>query len=101
MFEEDLPEGWFFNNFGVIQKTQGRVYCYINRMIGFYTLQLYGRGNVFMCDLEIRSEDLQEMFDQAEKWLEQYKDGDMKKVHSDYYSPHNPQGYWFLEYQPD
>ncbi len=99
MYDWDLPEGWFYNNFGVLQKTKGRVYCYIARYSGFFCLQLYERKNVGICDLEIRSENLEEMFKQADEWLEQYKDGDMKKVHADYYSPHNPKGYWMLEYK--
>lgn len=99
ILDEQLPEGWFYNNFGVIQKTKGRVYCYISRYIGFFTLQLYERKNIGFCDLEIRNEDLQVLFDQAEKWLEEYKDGDMKKVHADYYCPTNPKGYWALEYK--
>lgn len=99
LFKEDLPEGWFYNNFHVLQKTKGRVYCYIQAYIGFYCLQLYERKNVGICDLEIRSTDLQEMMEQADKWLERYKDGDMQQIHADWWSPKNPKGYWALEYK--
>ena len=97
--KDDLPDGWKYNNFGVIQKTKGRVYCYIGRQIGFYNLQLYKRKNVSYCDLEIRDTDIKVLFDQAEKWFEQYSDGDLEKIHSDWWSPHNPAGYWAVEYK--
>ena len=97
--DSELPEGWFYNNFDVIQKTHGRVYCYIQAYFGFYCLQLYVRGNVSICDLEFRDENLDLLFTKADEWLTTYEDGNLKNIYADWWSPKNPKGYWNTVYK--
>ncbi|WP_341323337.1 hypothetical protein NSQ62_07655 [Solibacillus sp. FSL H8-0523] len=96
----EIP-GWHYaEKWMYYQKTNGRVVCYISqRLFDGYILQLYKRGEMFICDIEYRSHDLHELLTLADEWLETYKDGNLEAIHSHYYSPHNPQGYWEIEYK--
>jgi hypothetical protein len=88
-------EGWFWSdNFRHWQKRQGRVYCYVTPMLFHYQVQLYLTGTAFMCDCEARSNDLKELFDLGESWLEAYEDGDKSRMDQDTYSINNPEGVW-------
>lgn len=89
------PAGWHYNKkFNLYQRVNGRVYAYIQNFIGFYNLQFYTRGNMSFCDIEARSHDFDKLLQQAETWLEEYKDGDISRIHANPYSPSNDNGYW-------
>jgi hypothetical protein len=86
MYNHLLEEnGWFENNFNVHQKVNNNVYCYIQRMFGFYTLQLYMRGDTGYCTLEARSENLQKLIALGESWLETYQNSDREQLQQDPY----------------
>jgi hypothetical protein len=79
-------EDWFFNTFYVYQKVNQDVYCYVSRMIGFYTVQMYERSTTGLCTLEARSEsNMEGLFQLGEKWLEKYETWDMNEICKDPY----------------
>lgn len=94
-------EGWFYSpEFNHAQKVNDGVYCYVSHLIFGYNVQLYIRGNVFMCELEARVDGqtvkgLHTLFQLAEDWLHQYKNGCLDEIRKDIYSVHNPDGVWF------
>ena len=73
-------EDWFYTStFGVYQKVNKDVYCYVSRYIGFYTVQLYKRGTAYLCTLEARSkDDVEGLFELGEKWLNEHEKWDDK-----------------------
>lgn len=83
-------KGWFFNSFGVYQKVNKKVYVYVNRMMGFYVLQLYQRSTTGLCMLEARSHDITVLFELGEQWLQKYHDFCMEKIKKDPYYIGNP-----------
>ncbi|MGA4519247.1 hypothetical protein ACPA0F_18475 [Solibacillus silvestris] len=94
-----IPEWHYAEKWGYYQKTNGRVVCYIQRkLMTGYIMQLYKRGQMGICDIEYRSEDLNELLQLADEWLLQYQDGNLEEIHQHYYSPHNNAGYWVVEY---
>lgn len=88
-------DGWFFSKtFNYYQKTNGRAVSYVQRYKGFYCLQVYERGHLGICDIEYRTEDFQEAINKGLEFLETYKDRTKEDMAKDYWSPHNPSGYW-------
>jgi len=60
---------------------------------------MYQRGNVSMCELEVRTSNtgapgLEKMKEIAEQWLTQYADGDVDRYSKDKYNIANPNGVW-------
>lgn len=95
-------DGWHFSQkWNYYQRTEGRAVAYIQRYIGFYCLQVYERGLLGVCDIEYRTEDFQEAVDKALEFLDKYKDKDSSEMAKDYWSPHNKQGYWQVDYKGD
>ncbi|WCK57338.1 hypothetical protein PP175_29550 (plasmid) [Aneurinibacillus sp. Ricciae_BoGa-3] len=82
LFGLSQQEGWFFSpTFHVYQRVNERVYCYVSRMMGFYTLQLYERSTTGLCTLEARSENnMEALFALGEKWLQDHYDFNQKKI---------------------
>lgn len=97
MFNYGLSEkdGWFYTpTFGVYQRVNQDVYCYVSRYIGFYTLQLYKRGTAGYCTLEARSVvNAEALFELGEKWLEDYQDFNQKDIEKSQYYIGNPNIY--------
>lgn len=95
----EIP-GWHYaDKWGYYQKTNGRVVCYISkRLFDGFILQTYKRGRMSICDIEYRSNSLTELTELADKWLVEYKEGSLVDLHNNYYSPHNPKGYWAVDY---
>lgn len=94
-------ENWFFSKkWNYYQRRRGMASSYVEQMIGFYRVHVTFSGQLGMCDIEYRSESLSHAFEKAEELLEQYKDAKEKsELWNDYYSPHNPKGYWHTEYK--
>jgi len=94
------PLGWFYSEkFNYWQKTKGKVVVYVSRLIFGYQAQLYYRGQLGFCELEVRTNSKGEagylkMFVLAEIWLEKYQDGDSEKISKDIYHISNPNGVW-------
>lgn len=84
MFDFGVTErkGWFYTpTFGVYQRVNEEVYCYVSRYFGYYTLQLYKRGTTGLCTLEARSETNPEaLLVLGEEWLKQYRAFDREEI---------------------
>lgn len=93
-------DGWFYTKkWNYYQRCEGHVVSYIENMIGFYRVHVTYRGQLGLCDIEYRNRDFDQALEKAMELLEKYKDiEDKKELHTDYYSPHNPKGYWQTEY---
>lgn len=96
-----IREGWHVNVAypEMIQKTNGRVVVYVSYILWGYKLQLYHRGNINVCEFEVRTENqtqegLDMLFDMGEKWLVQYSDGNLERMKQNPYSINNPDGVW-------
>lgn len=89
-------DGWFYTKqWNYYQRCEGRVVAYIELYYGYYRVHVTFRGQLGMCDIEYRNEDLYMALSKAMELLHKYKDSNDKyELHSDYYSPHNPKGYW-------
>lgn len=100
IFGLTVVDGWFFSKrMNYYQNRKGMASSYIERMIGFYRVHVTFSGPLGMCDIEIRKDTLEESFTIANKYLEKYKGAKRKEeLWEDYYSPHNPKGYWTVEY---
>lgn len=94
-------DGWFFTKkWNYYQRRVGMASSYIEKMIGFYRVHVTRSGALGMCDIEYRTEDLTSAFTKAEELLDKYKDSKEKSaLWEDYYSPHNPNGYWQKDYK--
>lgn len=93
-------EGWFFTNkWRYYQKRLGMASSYVEMYYGYYRVHVTFSGQLGMCDIEYRSESLSQAFEKAEELLEKYKDKEKHEFWTDYYSPHNPEGYWQKEYK--
>lgn len=97
----DQVDGWFFTNkWFYYQQRRGMASSYVEKMMGFYRVHVTYSGALGMCDIEIRKETPEEAFKIAEEYLDKYKDAKVKsELWEDYYSPHNPKGYWHTEYK--
>lgn len=87
-FGQSVREGWFFTpTFNVYQKVNNKVYVYVSRQFGFYTLQMYERGTTGLCTLEARAEtNIEELFKLGEEWLQQHEDYNQETIQkSPYY----------------
>lgn len=93
-------DGWFYvDRWGYYQRCEGRVVSYIERMYGFYRVHVTWRGELGFCDIEYRDESFDRALAKAAKLLATYnKSTDKKDLHKDYFSPHNPDGYWQTVY---
>jgi hypothetical protein len=103
MWGYDQVEGWFFSKkWNYYQNRKGNVSSYVENYIGFYRIHVTYSGALGMCDIELRRDTPKEAFAIAEEYLEKYKDTKEKReLWQDYYSPHNPEGYWEKEYKRD
>jgi len=94
------PIGWFYSNtFNYWQKTNGRVVCYISPLISGFQAQLYIRGEISVCELEVRTDNrtlkgIDKLFEISEEWLHLYKDGNLSTIQEDPYAIANPNGVW-------
>jgi len=94
------PAGWFYSDtFNYWQRTNGRVVCYVSPIIGGFQAQLYLRGDLSMCELEVRTDKMTEqgydrMFQIGNEWLSKYAEGHLSTMHEDLYSIKNPNGVW-------
>lgn len=93
-------EGWFFTpTFHYYQQRKGKASSYVEQMIGFYRVHVTYSGPLGMCDIEIRKDTPEEAFAIAEEYLAKYQHAQTKQeLWGDYYSPHNPEGYWQTVY---
>lgn len=93
-------EGWFFTTkWNYYQKRVGNASSYVEKMLTYYRVHVTFSGPLGFCDIEYRSQDINEAFSKAEELLDKYKDAKEKtELHKDYWSPHNPRGYWQTEY---
>jgi len=89
-------DGWFYTKkWMYYQRCEGKVVSYIERMIGFYRVHITFRGELGICDIEFRHEEFDQAMEKAMELLDKYKDAEIKtELQKDYYSPHNPEGYW-------
>lgn len=92
----DQVDGWFFTNkWNYYQNRKGMASSYVEKMIGFYRVHVTYSGPLSMCDIEIRKDTPEEAFKVANEYLEKYKNAtDKRELWNDYYSPHNPEGFW-------
>lgn len=94
------PGGWFYSEkYRHYQKVNKGVYVYITRTLAGWQAQLYFRGEMGYCELEVRTPDRKaegflKMLVIAEDWLEKYADGDREKVRKDRFHVFNPNGVW-------
>jgi hypothetical protein len=96
----DEVDGWFFSNkWNYYQKRKGMASSYIEAMFGFYRVHVTYSGGLGMCDIEYRDKSPQKAFKMAESLLDKYKDKEKHEFWNDYWSPHNPNGYWQKEYR--
>lgn len=92
-------DGWYYTEkWNYYQRCEGNVVAYIEKMFGFYRVHVTTRGQLGMCDIEFRNESFNIAHDMAMQLLEKYKDKNKDDLWGDYYSPHNPNGYWQIIY---
>lgn len=91
--------GWFFSKkWNYYQKRNKNVSSYIEKYMGFYRVHVTRAGELGICDIEYRAESFDVALIKAEELLEKYKEATKEGIQQDYYSPHNPEGYWQTVY---
>jgi hypothetical protein len=92
-------EGWFFSHrWNYYQQRKKNVSSYIEKYFGFYRVHVTYAGALGLCDIEYRNEDFETARMKAEELLEKYQEATKEEIQNDYYSPHNPEGYWQTVY---
>jgi hypothetical protein len=99
------PEGWFHSSlYNQYQRVNNKVYVYVIRNLYGWQAQLYSRGNISLCELEVRTSDVTEngfmkMISLGDQWLEAYGPDDSSELEKDTYHIANPDGVWGMKHR--
>lgn len=97
------PEGWFHSSlYNQYQRVNKKVYVYVIRNLSGWQAQLYSRGNISHCELEVRTSDSSEigflkMISLGDQWLETYGTDGSSDLEKDLYHIANPEGVWGMK----